>query len=76
MEREGLDDQAKEDAFIEFCRLFEFELDLVLGPCTTDDSSTSVEISPPPVQRFTQSGGRVDVYLPGQVIRKTGQSVH
>ncbi|KAJ7347203.1 sulfate transporter family-domain-containing protein [Mycena albidolilacea] len=69
---EGLDDQAKEDAFIEFCRLFGFELNTVLGPCTPEDSPTLAQTSLAPVQHFTESGGRVDVYLPGQAIRKTG----
>ncbi|KAJ6450156.1 sulfate transporter family-domain-containing protein [Mycena sanguinolenta] len=65
---EGVDEQSQEDAFTEFCRLFDFELATVLGsvePSTEDPPST-------PISRFIEAGGRFAVCLPGQVIQTKG----
>ncbi|KAF7352091.1 hypothetical protein MVEN_01171900 [Mycena venus] len=70
---EGLDDQAKERAFTEFCRLFEFEPSTALGP-STSDASESTDFQSSAVSRFIEAGGRISMYLPGYVIRGTAKA--
>ncbi|KAF8195271.1 sulfate transporter family-domain-containing protein [Mycena galopus ATCC 62051] len=59
-----LDEQTQQDVFMEFCRLFNFDITAVLGPSTAE--------LPAPISRFIEAGGRVTVYLPGQVIQQRG----
>ncbi|KAJ6592443.1 hypothetical protein B0H19DRAFT_5908 [Mycena capillaripes] len=66
---EGLNDQAKEKALTEFCRLFDFEPSTVLGSSTDDSQSTELQSSA--ISRFNEAGGRISVYLPGHVIQGT-----
>ncbi|KAF7374121.1 Sulfate transporter [Mycena sanguinolenta] len=61
-----LDQQTQEQAFTEFCRLFDFQLATVLVDLSSEDSPLT------PVSRFIEAGGRIVVYLPGQVIPNKG----
>ncbi|KAJ7066215.1 hypothetical protein C8F01DRAFT_1346317 [Mycena amicta] len=60
-----LDDQAKEDAYEQFCRLFEFDASSALVGTTPEVSGTGW-------QQFVDAGGHFSAYLPGQTIRGQG----
>ncbi|KAF7374161.1 Sulfate transporter [Mycena sanguinolenta] len=66
---EELDQQTQEQAFMGFCRLFDFQLTTVLADLSSEDSPLA------PVPRFIEAGGRIVVYLPGQVIPHKAESL-
>ncbi|KAF7374116.1 Sulfate transporter [Mycena sanguinolenta] len=71
---EELDQETQENAFMEFCRLFNFELATVLRPSTTELSVEDMPLTP--VARFIKAGAQIAVYLPGQVIRKKRDNIY
>ncbi|KAJ7463545.1 sulfate transporter family-domain-containing protein [Mycena latifolia] len=69
---EGLDRAAQESAFKTFCRLFDFELRTVVP--SPDNQEYGGEDDPEQeLERFVAAGGRISIYLPGEVI--TGKGV-
>ncbi|KAJ6459182.1 hypothetical protein C8R47DRAFT_1162310 [Mycena vitilis] len=71
---EGLDDEARDQAFEAFCRTFNFQTGAVLGPAEgVDTAEDGYGCSPlTDVARFIERGGRIAVYLPGQAVRGRG----
>ncbi|KAJ7501842.1 hypothetical protein B0H11DRAFT_2275042 [Mycena galericulata] len=69
-EAQELDEQAQESAYRTFCRLFNFDLDEVLGAVEDEPHAESAPV--PGIARFVNAGGRIRAYLAGEAFVRTG----
>ncbi|KAJ7486358.1 sulfate transporter family-domain-containing protein [Mycena galericulata] len=69
-EAQELDEQAQESAYRTFCRLFNFELDEVLGAVEDEPHTESTPV--PDIARFVNAGGSIRAYLAGEALGRTG----